>query len=186
MTTARQAQTDATVKSGHRWTWPLDATAVICYAEGLPAAARLALEAAGRNRGDETACLAHLTQAQRLAPDHPAVLIGFYRFHFYAGQLRESLTVGLRCLDWAATAAGLDPDWRGVQLSDAAFGDFAAALPRFYLFCLKGCGYLHLRLGELTQGAAMLEKLVALDPLDRLGGRMLLQVVQRQGRDEDD
>jgi len=186
MTAGRQPQADATVKSGQRWTWPLDATAVICYAEGLPAAAQLALEAAGRNRGDETACRAHLTQAQRLAPDHPAVLIGFYRFHFYAGQLRESLTVGLRCLDWAATAAGLDPDWRGVQPGDAAFGDFAAALPRFYLFCLKGCGYLHLRLGELTQGAAMLEKLVALDPLDRLGGRMLLQVVQRQGRDEDD
>jgi|GEM_PF-334494 len=186
MTACRQPQAEAAVKSGQVWTWPLDATAVICYAEGLPAAAQLALEAAGRSYGDEAACRAHLAQAQRLAPDHPAVLIGFYRFHFYAGRLRESLMIGRRCLSWAATAAGLDPDWHCVRPGDAAFGDVAAALPRFYLFCLKGCGYLQLRLGELAQGAAMLEKLVELDPLDRLGGRILLQVVQRQGRGEDD
>lgn len=168
------------------WDWTADPTAVICCAAGLPDAARLALEAAGRDYGNETACRAHLAEAQRLAPDHPAVLIGFYRFHFYGGRLRESLAVGMQCLAWAAAAAGLAPDWRSVQAGDAPFGDFAAALPRFYLFCLKGCGYLHLRLGEPEAGRPMLEKLMQLDPADRLGGRVLLQVLARQGREDDD
>ena len=168
------------------WDWPRDATAVICCAAGLPDAARAALEAAGRAYPDEALCRAHLARAQTQAPDHPAVLIGWYRFHFYGGRLRETLAVGLRCLTWAATAAGLAPDWRAVRPGDAPFGDFAAALSRFYLFCLKGCGYLNLRLGELAAGRAMLEKLAELDPGDRLGGRMLLAVLERQGREEDD
>ncbi|HBG51099.1 MAG TPA: hypothetical protein DDW89_04710 [Gammaproteobacteria bacterium] len=168
------------------WLDTLDPTAVICCAAGLPDRARIALEAAGRDYSDEAACRAHLAEAQRLAPDHPAVLIGFYRFHFYGGRLRESLAVGMRCLAWAAAMVGLAADWRSVQAGDARFGDYAAALPRFYLFCLKGCGYLHLRLGEPEAGRPMLEKLGQLDPDDRLGGRVLLQVLDRQGREDDD
>ena len=182
-----QAQSaQRTPASSGTWDWTADPVAVICCAAGLSDSARLALEAAGRDYSDEAACRAHLAEAQRLAPDHPAVLIGFYRFHFYGGRLRESLAVGMQCLAWAAAAAGLALDWRSVQVDDAPFGDFAAALPRFYLFCLKGCGYLHLRLGEPEAGRPMLEKLVQLDPADRLGGRILLQVLARQGREDDD
>ena len=185
--TARSSQISVdTPEATEAWAWPLDPTAVICCAAGLPDAARDALEAAGRDYPDEALCRAHLARAQDLAPDHPAVLIGLYRFHFYGGRLRETLAVGLRCLDWAAKAANLQPDWRAVRPGDAPFGDFAAALPRFYLFCLKGCGYLNLRLGESAAGQAMLEKLAELDPGDKLGGRVLLQVVERQGRDDDD
>jgi hypothetical protein len=68
---------------------------------------------------------------------------------------------------------------------DAPFGDFAAALARFYLFGLKGCGYLLARLGEIERSAEMLDKLCELDPNDHLGGRGLLQVLARHGRGDD-
>jgi hypothetical protein len=48
---------------------------------------------------------------------------------------------------------------------------------RFYLLALKGAAYLNLRLDKLAQGRAMLEKLIRLDPEDRLGAAALLQVV---------
>jgi len=168
------------------WEWSEDPTAVICCAAGLPAAARAALEAAGRSQGDPARCRQLLASASALAPGHPATLIGEYRFHFYGGRLDEALAVGLRALAWAARTARLALDWRQVRRTDARFGDFDAALPRFYLFCLKGCGYLRARLGDREGGAEMLRKLCELDPADRLGGQALLRVLARQGRDDDD
>lgn len=168
------------------WAWPADPTAVICCAEGLPAAASAALEAAGRSYGDPARCRQLLASASALAPDHPATLIGEYRFHFYGGRLDEALAVGLRALTWAARTARFALDWRQVRRGDARFGDFDAALPRFYLFCLKGCGYLLARLGDREGSAEMLRKLCELDPADRLGGQVLLRVLARQERDDDD
>ena len=168
------------------WSWAEDPVAVICCAVGLPPQAQQALEQAGSCYADEARCRTYLAEAAALAPDHPAVLIGEYRWHFYQGRLEKALAVGLRALDWAGRNAGLARDWHEVQPNDAPFHDLAAALPRFYLFCLKGCGYLQLRLGRLDVGQAMLEKLCALDTADHLGGRALLQVLERRGRDDDD
>ena len=181
---ASAGRADAQPASG--WTWPEDPTAVICCGEGLPEAARAALEAAGHSYGDPDRCRRLLASASALAPDHPATLIGEYRFHFYGGRLDEALAVGQRALAWAARAARLALDWRQVRGGDARFGDFDAALPRFYLFCLKGCGYLRARLGDREGGAQMLDKLCELDPADRLGGQALLRVLARQGRSDDD
>jgi tetratricopeptide (TPR) repeat protein len=168
------------------WSWEEDPVAVICCAVGLPAKAQQALEQAGNCYADEARCRTYLAEAAALAPQHPAVLIGEYRWHFYQGRLVEALAVGEQALAWAARHTALAQDWHEVQPNDAPFHDLAAALPRFYLFCLKGCGYLQLRLGRLDVGQAMLEKLCALDKADHLGGRALLQVLERRGRDDDD
>jgi hypothetical protein len=48
---------------------------------------------------------------------------------------------------------------------------------RFYLMVLKATGYIHLRQGNASTGQAMLEKLVELDSHDRLGGKVLLDVL---------
>ena len=57
-------------------------------------------------------------------------------------------------------------------------------LPRFYLFSLKGYAYLSLRLGELDTGRAALAKLGELDPANRVGHRVLDDVLARMGRDD--
>lgn len=168
------------------WQWTEDPVEVICCAMGLPPQAQQALEAAGTCYADDALCREHLTQAATLAPEHPAVLIGTYRWHFYHGRLEEALAVGWRALDWAARHAGLAGQWQAVQPNDAPFHDRSAALARFYLFCLKGCGYLQLRSGHLDAGRAMLAKLCELDAADHLGGRALLNVLERQGEADDD
>lgn len=162
--------------------WPPTA----CLGAGLPAAAEAQLHMAGLAYQDDARAESHLQRADELAPGHPAVLIGRYRFYFYKGRLRDALDVAQVCLDLAARAIGLAADWRAVRAGDADFRNFEALRPRFYLFTLKAYAYLRMRLGDLEEGRAAVAKLCELDPEDKLGGSVLSGVLERQGRDDDD
>lgn len=153
---------------------------------GLPAMAELHLNQAGLSYRHDDVAEQHLRVAQALAPDHAAVLIGLYRFYFYKGRLSEALDVARICLAKAARDNGLDADWRRIFREDADFGSYDAILPRFYLFTLKAYAYLQMRLGELAEGYEVVEKLLDLDPSDKLNARLLLDVWRRKGADEDD
>lgn len=157
-----------------------------CFGAGLPDDAERELRLAGLAYHQDEVAEAHLHRAIRLAPDHVAVHIGLYRFYFYKGRLREALRVGWSCLEDAAARIGVSRDWREVRREDAEFGSFDAVMPRFYLFTLKACGYLLMRLGDLEGGRAVTEKLLELDPKDRLGGRVLAKVLERAARGEED
>lgn len=157
-----------------------------CFGAGIPAEAEQELRLAGQFYQEDRKAEAHLYRALELAPWHIAVHIGLYRFYFYKGRLTEALAVAVQCLAQAAARIGVSVDWRSVQREDAEFDSYAAILPRFYLFTLKAYAYLHMRLGRLETGRAITNKLLELDPHDKLGGRVLLQVLDRIGKDEYD
>jgi hypothetical protein len=150
---------------------------------GLPVAAEQALREAGAARGDPTAAMAALMRACSLAPDHPAVLIAFYRHYFYAHRLRLARTVARRSLVVAARALDLPTVWRDVP--DVALAG-AAEHPttRFYLWVLKGMAYLSLRLDDPVEARDALAKLRALDPQDCVGAALLEAVRRRRCRDD--
>jgi tetratricopeptide (TPR) repeat protein len=152
---------------------------------GLPEAAELHLIRAGHNYQCDDIALAHLRQADELAPGHVAVLIGFYRFYFYKGRLTEALEIARRCLAKASAENDLPPHWRDVRASHAEFGDYEKIQPRFFLFTLKGYAYLQMRLGNLLEGRLAVQKLLELDPSDKIGARVLLDAVDRAGVDDD-
>jgi len=152
---------------------------------GLPAAAEDHLTRAGLAYQQDDVAEQHLREARALAPDHAAVLIGIYRFYFYKGRLREALDIARACLTKAAQDNGLVADWRRVRAADADFASFDAVLPRFYLFTLKAYAYLQMRLGHLEEGGEAVHKLLELDPSDKLNARLLLNVWQRKGRDDE-
>lgn len=152
---------------------------------GLPTQAERHLILAGLAYHREAEALGHLHEAAALAPNHAAVLIALYRFHFYKGRLEEALRIARLCLDKAARENSLTADWRQVQPEDANFDDIAAVLPRFFLFSLKGYAYLHMRLGNHAEGHAAVTKLLELDPADRIGARVLLGILERKGEDDD-
>lgn len=152
---------------------------------GLPPEAEFHLWEAGLSYQLDDVAEQHLQQAQALAPDHAAVLIGLYRFYFYKGRLADALAVARLCLDKAAQENHLAADWQHVSPGDAEFGRYEAMLPRFYLFTLKGYAYLQMRLGHLEEGRSAVDKLLELDPGDKIGARVLLDVLQRVGRDDD-
>jgi hypothetical protein len=154
--------------------------------EGLPDEAQRHLDqAAGLYHRAELA-EQHLREAQALAPDHAAVLIGLYRFYFYKGRLDEALDIACSCLGKAARDNNLVADWHCVQPGDAQFSSFEAKLPRFYLFTLKAYAYLQMRLGDVDEGHAAVQKLLELDPTDKVNAGILLGVWQRIGQSDDD
>jgi len=157
-----------------------------CLGAGLPAEAEQHLHWAGLAYQRDEVAERHLQQALALAPDHAAVLIGLYRFYFYKGRLNEALEIVRLCLTKAARDNGLAGDWRRVRHEDADFGSYDAVLPRFYLFTLKAYAYLQMRLGDLAEGRAAVMKLFELDPSDKLGAKVLLGVLERMGRDDDE
>jgi len=153
---------------------------------GLPAEAHRHLELASRQVQADDLAEQHLREAQQLAPDHAAVLIGLYRFYFYKGRLGEALEIAQACLRKAARDNGIAGDWRRVRRGDAEFSSYAAVLPRFYLFALKAYAYLRMRLGDLDEGHDAVEKLLELDPTDKVNAGVLLDVWRRIGHDDDD
>jgi tetratricopeptide (TPR) repeat protein len=152
----------------------------------LPEEAEWHLRQAGLSYHHDEEALAHLQAAWQAAPGHAAVYIGLYRFYFYKNRLQEALDVARDCLKKAALDNSLPEDWRAAKATDADFGSFDAILPRFFLFTLKGYGYLNLRLGQIDEGRAAVEKLVELDPGDKLGGKVLLNVLERQANGDED
>jgi tetratricopeptide (TPR) repeat protein len=160
--------------------------ASVWLGQGLPAAAEQHLHLAGLTYQHDHIAERHLREANALAPGHAAVLIGLYRFYFYKGRLAEALDVARVCLTKAAQENSLDSDWWLVERGDADFGGWDAVLPRFYLFTLKAYAYLNMRLGNGTEAHLVLLKMLDLDPSDKLGARVLLDVLDRKGRDDDE
>ncbi|SFG43772.1 hypothetical protein SAMN05518801_12636 [Novosphingobium sp. CF614] len=146
---------------------------------GLPAEARQHLDRAAERYHLTDVAETHLFAAESIAPDHAAVLIALYRFYFYKGRLLEALDVARVCVEKAMRLNVLGEDWRRVQPEDAAFGEWEALLPRFFLFSLKGYAYLSMRLGKLDQGREAAEKLLELDRRDRIGAQVLIDVLDR-------
>jgi hypothetical protein len=140
---------------------------------GLPPEVEAALRSAGELRGSHPAhSMAQLMRARELAPEHPAVLIAFYRHYFYDHRLEAARDIARRALVVGARALGLPPLWRevpGVALADTA----GNARTRFYLFVLKGYAYLSLRLDDEIEARDALAKLRALDPQDHVGSALL-------------
>ncbi|WP_280711484.1 hypothetical protein [Bradyrhizobium sp. BR13661] len=152
---------------------------------GLPSEAEHHLWEAGLSYHLDDIAEGHLREAEALAPGHAAVLIGLYRFYFYKGRLAEALDVARRCLLKAGEENNFSTDWRCVRAGDAEFGRYENILPRFFLFSLKGYAYLQMRLGETDEGRLAVEKLLELDPTDKIGARVLLGVLERMGQDDD-
>jgi tetratricopeptide (TPR) repeat protein len=152
---------------------------------GLPPRAEQYLHRAGLAYQNDVVAERYLRNAQALAPDHAAILIGLYRFYFYKGRLAEALEIAKLCIAKSARENDLPADWRHVTAGDAAFGRYDDMLPRFFLFSLKGYAYLQMRLGNLAEGRAAVMKLLQLDPSDKIGAKVLLGVLDRIGEDDD-
>lgn len=152
---------------------------------GLPREAQVHLDKAAASYHLSDVAETHLLDAAVLAPGHVAVLIAFYRFYFYKGRLVDALDIARECLAKAMADNMLGEDWREVAPGEADFSDWGALHLRFFLFTLKGYAYLNLRLGRIAEGRRAAEKLLDLDSADRIGARVLIDVLDRM-EDEDE
>jgi hypothetical protein len=151
----------------------------------LPPGVEAALRKAAAHRGDTLQATHALMRAQALAPDHPAVLIAFYRHHFYGHRLRLARDVARRALTVGALALGLPAVCRDVPARPLP-GARHDAGTRFFLFTLKGYAYLSMRLDDPVEARDALALLRALDPEDTVGGALLEAVRRRAALDADE
>lgn len=151
----------------------------------LPPVAEEQLRLASQSYADSAKAEMHLTLACAIAPDNPVVQVGEYRYYFYKNRLPEALKVAERCLKNVSRELRIPPRWQNVMPHHADFGSDDAAL-RFYLFVLKAYAYLLLRLNFIAEGAAAAEKLLELDPKNKVGGQVLRDVLDRVGKDDYD
>lgn len=136
------------------------------------------LEAAGEGYSEGTAEQS-LLAAQALAPDNLTVMVGLYRFYYYQHRYQDALGIAQRVMEVIGPRLGLPEHWSAMlpqHLPQAA--QQGMGLLRFYLLALKGAGYLNLRLSRFEQGKTMLLKVVELDEDNRLGARLLLDVLK--------
>ena len=151
----------------------------------LPPGVEEALRQAGALRHQPEEAMAALARAERLAPEHPAVLIALYRDHFYGHRHRAARAVARRALTVGAAALGLPAVWRQVP-AQAMPGARHDPRTRFYLFALKGYAYLSLRLGDGDEAADVLALLRKLDPGDCVGAALLERVRLRSLQPEEE
>jgi len=150
-----------------------------CYfEEQLPVEVTQLLDAAAENYGRDSAELL-LLRAFLLQPESLTVLVALYRYYFYQHRLQESLDVAERAMTVSAARLGLEKSWQLLEPSDVAKLGSEMTMLRFYLFALKGAGYLNMRLERLEEGMTMLSKVRELDPADRLGASVLLEVARQ-------
>ncbi len=135
------------------------------------------IQAASQAYGEPVA-EALLHKAYFLAPESLLVLVALYRYYFYQHRLELALTVGRRGLLLVGRRLGFPDQWTHLHpdlLGQAVLRSMG--LLRFYMHLLKATGYVNLRLGRMTEGRALIEKLIDLDSHDRFGGKALLQTI---------
>lgn len=151
----------------------------------LPPVAEEQLRLASHAYADSTKAEMHLAIAKAIAPNNAVVLVGAYRYYFYKNRLYDALKVANDCLLTVSAELHIPANWQDVMPVHADFiGDEPAH--RFYLFVLKAYAYLLLRLNRLAEGALAAEKLLELDPDNKVGGQVLLDVLERIGKDDYD
>jgi len=120
----------------------------------------------------------YLMQAYQEAPENLSVIVGLYRFYFYQHRYEEALNIADLAMKTVAPKIAFPEDWQRLTQTIVAYGmRQSTELVRFYLLALKGAAYLNLRLTRFEAGKAMLFKILELDTNNRLGAKLLLEIV---------
>lgn len=146
----------------------------------LVSEAAQAIEAA-REEQDAAQAEALLLRASALAPDHLSVIVALYRSYYFWHRHEDALRMAERAMNVCARRLQFPADWRTLTPADIARGaEQSMTTTRFYLWALKGAGYLLMRLDRLAEALDRLDKLCSLDPHDRLGAEALANLARER------
>ncbi len=125
-----------------------------------------------------------LLRALSLDESNLLTLIGLYRFYFYQGRYTEGLKIAGRVMSVVGKRVGFPGCWKDLTITSVSSAlSHSFCMVRLYFFALKAAGYLQLRLLNFSEGREMIEKVVALDEADRIGARLLLDILDNNTAD---
>lgn len=118
-----------------------------------------------------------LLRAYVIAPKNLTLLVALYRFYYYQHRWHDALHIADQAMQVSGELLDMTTHWR--LLTPGHLGKPALksmGLLRFYFLALKGAGYLCLRMENRDDAIERLQKVVQLDPQDRLGASFLLNM----------
>ena len=114
-------------------------------------------------------------------PHSLIIIVALYRFYYYQHRYDDALAIATTALDVSAAMMNLRVDWERITEGHIGQGVFVSmGLIRFYMLCLKASAYLLMRLGEVEQAHARLQKIVELDPADQFGAAFLFKMAEKE------
>ena len=114
-------------------------------------------------------------------PDSLTIIVALYRFYYYQHRYQDALDIATSALDVSAAMMGLGVDWQRLTEQHLGQGVFVSmGLIRFYMLGLKASAYLLMRLDEIEQAHARLQKIVELDPADQFGAAFLFTMAEKE------
>lgn len=111
-------------------------------------------------------------QAQQSDSTCLQTYFALYKFYFYQGKLQEAETEVRAGLAQAAQQGGFPNDYRQLTGWDM----YASDITLFYLYTLKALAFIQLRRDRLDQARAILNVMMVLDPEDRSGASVIMQL----------
>ena len=118
-----------------------------------------------------------LLDAHQLMPEKLEVLVALYKMYAYSNRFDESLQRINQVLVLSALQGGFSVDWR--ELTAGSHWENASGATRLYLYSMKATGFVQLRKGNVDEAMDVLLKLRELDPLDQVGGSVVLEMAER-------
>ena len=155
------------------------------FDEPIDEAVAALLERAQQAQGPAEA-EALLEEAFGRAPDDLTVIVALYRFRYFRHDYAGTLPMAAEAMAAAGRRLNVPADWRALTIEDIdRAGAISMPMLRFYLWALKGEGYLLTRLGHFAEAVEALEKLRLVDRADRLGGEALLALARERLRQDE-
>ena len=122
-----------------------------------------------------------LLDLQQRLPSNLTIIVALYRFYYYQHRYHEALSISDAALQASASMMGLQAGWETLTENHLGTGVLVSmGLIRFYMLGLKASAYLLLRVGEVEQAYARLEKITELDPADQFGADFLFKMAEKQ------
>jgi hypothetical protein len=149
----------------------------VLFSPDVPEAVNQLLQAGVlANHADKPRAEQLFKQAQALDATCLQTYFALYKFYFYQGRLREAEREVLAGLHAAAELGGFHSDYTllAAQGADMYTGDNAL----FYMYTLKALAFIKLRLDENAEAENILAILRQLDPEDRSGASVIMQLAQ--------
>jgi tetratricopeptide (TPR) repeat protein len=114
-------------------------------------------------------------------PNSLTVIVALYRFYYYQHRYHDALAIAGIAMDVSANMMGVSVAWH--QITEMHLGKgvlVSMGLTRFYILALKASAYVLMRIGEVEQAHARLQKIIELDPVDQFGASFLYRMAEKE------
>ena len=152
---------------------------VILFSLDIPPPVNALLqEAVIATRRDKKKAEQLFTRAYQLDPHCLQTYFALYKFFFHQTRLMEAEYFVLAGLEEAARQGGFPVDYQRLYREKSRWDLYANETSLFYLYTLKALAFIKLRQSHVTLAETILAILKELDPEDRSGASVIMQLVE--------